>query len=110
MHEHITSNQHNLTQKFHKNLKNHKKISKTQNLSLKMHEKERIKNTYQVIEAWSWPKKEWVKWFEWGREDLSERVCFLSREVKKWSLNRACPLNIKCCSMDWRCYKRSIKH
>ena len=35
MHEHITSNQPNTTQKFHKNPK---KISKAQNLGLKMHE------------------------------------------------------------------------
>ena len=38
MHEHITTNQHNTTQKFHKNLKNPKKNSKTQKLGLKMHE------------------------------------------------------------------------
>ena len=35
MHEHIESNQHNLTQKFHKNLKNPKKFQKPQNLGRK---------------------------------------------------------------------------
>ena len=40
MHKHITTNQNNITQKFHKNLKNpkKKKNSKTQNLGLNMHE------------------------------------------------------------------------
>ena len=35
MQEHIESNQHNPTQKFHKNLKNPKKFQKPQNLGLK---------------------------------------------------------------------------
>ena len=59
MHEHMTSNQPNPTQKFHKNLKNPKnffKSPKPRSKNAWMHEKEGIKNTYQVIEAWSRPK------------------------------------------------------
>ena len=68
-----------ISQKPKKNFKGPKPRSK----NAWMHEKEGIKNTYQVIEAWSRPKKKWVEWFEWGREDLSERVYFLSREKLK---------------------------
>ena len=35
MHDHISSNHHNTTQKFHKNLKNPKNCEKSQNLGLK---------------------------------------------------------------------------
>ena len=52
MHEHITTNQHNPTQKFHKNLKNPKKKfknPKTRSKNAWMHENEGIKNTYQVF-------------------------------------------------------------
>ena len=38
MHEHITVKQHHPTQKFHKNLKNPKKFSKTPKPRSKMHE------------------------------------------------------------------------
>ena len=38
MHEHITSNQQDPTQQFHKNLKNPKNFQKPQNLGLKVHE------------------------------------------------------------------------
>ena len=38
MHEHISPNQHNPIQKFHKNLKNPKNFQKPKTLVIKMHE------------------------------------------------------------------------
>ena len=76
MQEHITPNQHNPTQKFHKNLKNPKKFSKTQNLGLKMHEcmKKRLLRTLTKR-----LRLEQGRIFS-GSEDQSERRVFGSRE------------------------------
>ena len=62
MHEQITFKQQNPTQNFHKNLKNPKIFSKTQNLGLKCVNavKRGFKNTHQMIKAWSRPKITWV--------------------------------------------------
>ena len=67
MHEHITTNQHNPTQKLHKKSQKPQKGFKNPKLKSKnawMHEKEVIENTYQEIEAWTRPNLEWEECFE----------------------------------------------
>ena len=71
-----------------------------------MHVNERIKNTYQVIEAWSRPKITKVEGFEWKKSVWEERKEILSRErSEKWDLIRAPPIYRNRSSMDRSIYR-----
>ena len=76
MHEHITTISQRRTQKFHKNLKNPKRFSKTQNLGLKMHECMKKKGLRTFTKRFRLDLGEKTQWVE----DLSEGEKIWSRE------------------------------
>ena len=66
-----------------------------------MHVNEGLKNTYQVIEAWSRSKITRVEGFEWKKSVWEEKKEILLRErSEKWDLIRTQPIYRNCSLMD----------
>ena len=114
MHEHITTNSQDPTQKFHEKLKkNPKFFEKPQNPGLNAWNAWEREDIEVIPQEWGLNKAEnliGVKIWEWERVLNRERSEFCQGEERKVKLNRANPIFRKRSSMDWGFYRGFVEH